>query len=269
MLNCEDIKKLNLIQDAEDENFKNASYDLRVGKIITTSDGKEKALYEIKPNSLTIAISKEKVKLPSNIIGHAYVKTTLSQRGIMANNIGIIDPGYEGHLSSVLVNFGQRVHLLKKNDIFLRITFTKISDTKEQIAPGTNSTEDYVNARKIDAAYLGNSFIDIVKEVSQEAKRVLDKSYAKTVQNLLLLLTVLGLILNAFNPSNKKINDVTKKQVENLQNQINSFNESQATIKNLENKIIYLTQEIDSISSKNHKLKKEKKENKADAHAKR
>lgn len=263
MLNHEDIKLNNLIQNADNNNFRNASYDLRVDKIITI-EGKEVSSFKIKPNSMAVAISKERVKLPNYIIGHAYVKTRLSQFGIMANNIGLIDTEYEGQLSSVLVNFGKDDYEIKEGDSFLRITFTKILAPVNSIPInyGPFSKDTYLNMRKSDSmSYLGNSFVNIDK-VTHAAKTEIQKSLAKTALTSGIWIAAAALILTAValfvGLKDDKINDTTNKKVENLQSQINSFNENQVLLldiqKEFKNNVVSLEKQVDSISRKNSEL---------------
>ena len=57
------------------------------------------------PQGIVQVVSSERVKVPSTITGLATVKTSLCNEGLLALNIGIIDPGYEGAISSFLLNF--------------------------------------------------------------------------------------------------------------------------------------------------------------------
>lgn len=73
ILNYEEIKRRKLLADFSEKNFENASYDLRIDSIITVK-GKIKNKLKIEPNGMAVVTSKETVKIPSNIIGHAFVR---------------------------------------------------------------------------------------------------------------------------------------------------------------------------------------------------
>jgi hypothetical protein len=47
--------------------------------------------------------------------------------GLLTLNTGIVDPGWHGRVSSFILNFGKDKHPLVKGDVFLRITFHKLS----------------------------------------------------------------------------------------------------------------------------------------------
>ncbi len=46
------------------------------------------------------------------MIGFAHVKTSLTKRGILATHTGIIDPMYDGYMSTLLINYGKHRNIL-------------------------------------------------------------------------------------------------------------------------------------------------------------
>ena len=109
---AEDMAAKGLIENGVDGGFRAASYDLHVGAILeapqedkrssgsATEDIRVSTGFSLRPQGMVRVISRERVKLPENIIGYALTKNGLSNKGILAINIGIIDPGYEGPISS-------------------------------------------------------------------------------------------------------------------------------------------------------------------------
>jgi Deoxycytidine deaminase len=252
MLNYEEIRKLNIIQQCALKNYKNASYDLRVDKIITP-DGKEQDTYSIKPNCMVVVVSQESVTVPENVIGFAYVKTSLSQKGIMANNIGIIDPQYSGPLSSVLINFGKEEYELSKDDPFLRITFTdfKTPHTKISIGYGPFESKEYLINRKGDAqSYLGNSFANI-DYIIKEAQKEIQTHYRSLFKNIGIWVAIAALVLNLFvfgfnlNRSVTEESKANYKQNEIFKSQMNSFYNTKTSIYAMEKQ---LQKKVDSLS---------------------
>src|ERR1700722_15541246 len=103
MLNRDEIKKLGLITDSDEQSFRAASYDLRIGTILAVRDGAPihvTSCYVLPPQGMVEVISWETIKVPPDIAGYASVKTSLSRDGLLALNTGILDPGYEGPLSA-------------------------------------------------------------------------------------------------------------------------------------------------------------------------
>jgi deoxycytidine triphosphate deaminase len=141
--------------------IRNASYDLETEMIIDM-DGKPYEEYKLPPQGMAYVISKEKLNLPKNIIAFAHVKTSITQRGIMATNIGIIDPCYEGSLSTLLINFGNKPLFLTKGRSYLRLTFHIVDDnyTSKKEAR-VISKEDYIADRKSDTDNLDQKFLNL------------------------------------------------------------------------------------------------------------
>jgi hypothetical protein len=99
------------------------------------------------------------------------VKTSLCNEGILALNIGIVDPGFSGPLQCTLVNFGKRRYRLKAGTIFGRITFHEnepISDLK-----GDSRTLQQVTEIAQDDVrkYLASDFLNFSKTVRKAAKQ--------------------------------------------------------------------------------------------------
>jgi dCTP deaminase len=98
-----------------------ASYELRVGSYFDA--GKRRRLaagdsLEIPPHSMVLMGTIEAVRLPLDIIGMMYLRSTYARLGLMPWFQGLVDPGYSGALTVVLQNatcqavtmsYGQRV----------------------------------------------------------------------------------------------------------------------------------------------------------------
>jgi hypothetical protein len=80
MLTSAEIKRLNLIRGAEENNFRAGSYDLRVGTIIKPDDSFSN-LYSLPAQGIVDVISREQIVLPDGIAGIALVKTSLCNEG--------------------------------------------------------------------------------------------------------------------------------------------------------------------------------------------
>lgn len=136
LLNGEELKKRELIQNADSSRFRAATYDLRIGQIFPPFEGDSKATryitnhegnasdgYYLQPQGMVRVVSQERVKLPKNIAGYALVKNRLCNAGVLAINIGVIDPLYDGPISSTLINFGNNPYCLSPGTEFLRLSF--------------------------------------------------------------------------------------------------------------------------------------------------
>lgn len=171
LLNRDEIAGRNLIVDAKSEKFRTASYDVSIGEVIGP-DGQSNSSLVISPQQMVVVISVERITLPEDIAGYAMPKTSFSNAGILALSTGIIDPKYEGKVSSILINFGQVPHLLQANDSFLRLTFHRINKPKKVSPAPSMSDEDYAKDRRDVATRLPDTFLNVSNIVTDVAERV-------------------------------------------------------------------------------------------------
>lgn len=104
------IAEQKLVQPAWQIKTKNSTCDLTVGKIFPM--GKRPRHWEVgtrefilKPGHMVSVVTSQTLSLPRNVTGLATLVTSLTQKGILCLNVGVIDPGYDGPLSAMLVNF--------------------------------------------------------------------------------------------------------------------------------------------------------------------
>jgi dUTPase len=193
LLNRDQIKNYGLVQGASDRRFRGASYDVEIGRIINHK-GDEVRQIDLEPQGMVRVISREKVKLPTGVGGYATIKTGLCDQGILAINIGIIDPGYEGLLSSTLINFGRNPNGLKVGDVFLRLTFHETAPATDTVPVSPIPDEDYVSEKKrLVRRDFSATFLDIEATATRAAERVVGTWKAKA----LLWTAVLALLFTA------------------------------------------------------------------------
>jgi len=135
VLNGLEIKQRKLLRRTEDEHFKAASYDLTIGNIITMK-GKVLEEYVIPPRGMVLIVTKEVFDLKSkNILGYTTVKNAQSTKGLLAINVGLIDPEWVNPISSAIINFGKNDIRIKKDDEILRVTFQETTSyTKSELS---------------------------------------------------------------------------------------------------------------------------------------
>jgi dUTPase len=170
-----------------------------VGKIFT-SDGKSHTSFVIKPQGIVEVVSAERLEMPEDVAGTAIVKTSLSDRGLLALNIGIIDPEYKGKVSSYLVNFSSTDQTVDVGEPFLRASFFKLSSKSSFSKVVDFKDDDYeLNSKRKIVSLFSDTFLN----TDQVIKRFLDESMEKYRNRLLayvsgaaLTLAVLTLFLN-------------------------------------------------------------------------
>jgi deoxycytidine triphosphate deaminase len=197
MLNRDEIVKRGLIVEGYDlQSQRDAGYDLRIQTLIGkgAKDQIELAVqsYDLAPQGIAAVVSREVVKLPPDICAYASVKTSLCREGVLAINIGVIDPGWEGPISSLLLNFGKDSYQLRSNQAFLRLTFHTITapDNVKSVVKDRTSYEGEV-MRGFEAR-LASTFMDFDKAAKASSKKYVDE-----MKNALLKYIPIGALMLA------------------------------------------------------------------------
>ena len=171
LLSGEAIQARNILANAVAQSFRNASYDLRIDRIVTVG-GEEVAEYIMPPQGMAEVISAERVAMPDDVAGYALVKTSLCNQGILAINIGIIDPGYSGLISSTLINFSKSPFVLRKGDVFLRLTFQEYRPQARVAHMAVGDAEYLADKKDKVKKHFSERFLDIKKTAEEVAKPV-------------------------------------------------------------------------------------------------
>jgi len=186
LLNKDEIEASNLIVEGfSKDSLRPAGYDLRVQTLISKRDGKSEKSEDdcdVSPQGIVLAMSQEVVKLPPGICAFASVKTTLCREGVMAINVGLIDPGWEGPISSVLLNFGKDPYRLKSGEAFLRLTFHRVTVPANFIPPPARSRATYeLEVRQRFDKRLAESYMDFDTAASKGSEK-----YARDIRGALI-----------------------------------------------------------------------------------
>ncbi len=162
ILNHEEIIKLGLIEGYNIDEFTNGSYNLTIGKIIDMKKN-ESSSFLLEPQGMVYVIFKERLIIPSNIIGFAHVKTSLTKKGIMATNIGIVDPNYNGFMSTLLINFSKTDCLINQNESALKVTFSSFNnpDKNIELLNNNKSISDYLIGTEKNILHLDDKFLNL------------------------------------------------------------------------------------------------------------
>ncbi len=124
-----------LIKNGLEKQIKNSTYDLTIGEIFPAGEKKktvkEGDFYYLKPRQAVLVLSKEEFGLPSTVTGIATLRTTLTKKGLLALNVGIVDPFFNGPISTTLINFSEREVPIHLGMPFFRVVFMEHDDVSE------------------------------------------------------------------------------------------------------------------------------------------
>ncbi len=177
MLSADEIKSKQIIQNALQGSYRAASYDLQISTIISPS-GEAADEFTLLPRGMVEVISRERVKIPTDVSGYAMVKTSLCDQGILAINIGILDPGYEGRISSTLINFGKGPRYLRSGDVFLRLTFHDFAPLNTPTATKNVADSDYIADKTAKVKrHFSETFLNLEESVQRLTRPVAQRVF--------------------------------------------------------------------------------------------
>lgn len=176
LLSGEEIKTLGIVQGSTNGDLYRAStYDLSVGEIIPSGYWPGGTEYRLPAGGTVRVVSKESLQMPKDITGHALLKNELCRKGVLAINIGVIDPGFEGPLSSILINFGRSDFVVKQGAAFLRISFHRCPVSPKSDNASKYTREGYIsNVRDEVAAYMAPTFLNMEVTAEKAAGQVME-----------------------------------------------------------------------------------------------
>lgn len=170
ILTDREIKHYGLVGNARESSVRASTYDATVGKIISEGKVLTDDSFDLPRRGIVWVVSNEIFTLPETITGLATLRTTWTHRGILALNLGIIDPGYRGPLATALVNFGNNDFQISIGDPFFRIIF-QIHAIPEQTTKTEKTLKAYVSEVVDKSRFFSKTFLgmeSLVREVSDE-----------------------------------------------------------------------------------------------------
>jgi deoxycytidine triphosphate deaminase len=199
LLNGKQIKERNLIHDDCIKNYRQASYDLRAGKIIDEK-GEILDACVIPPRGLVTVVTMETLCIPDGVQGYATLKNSLSLDGLLALSTGLVDPGWEAPLSSAIVNFGKNNIQVSREDSFLRITFHDYEkDINSPPEERKFDFEEYVRIRSGNhVKTFSNTFLglnNLMRDLIKENRSHIVAVTAATIGLLTLIAAFLSLFI--------------------------------------------------------------------------
>ena len=180
LLGEEEIQASGLVEDSRPSGYRATTYDLSIAEIVPADPAKNNGevvdTYVLEPGGTVRVVSRESLKLPNTITAHVLLKNDLCRKGILAINIGVVDPGFEGPLSSTLINFGRSNFIVKRDDPFLRVSFFHCKEsTKAALSQKWNRSDYLSRVRDEVLAYATPTFLDIENTTQKAADKMYER----------------------------------------------------------------------------------------------
>ena len=196
-----------IIEFHDPKQIKYCGCELTLGNAVTPSTGvilsltgkprgwfsnvvKTSKCFVIEPSETVVLVTKEKLNMPQDLCATYGQLNRLANRGLMILNTSIVEPGYSGPLSCVLVNFSSQKHALSPGHSIAKLTFHQVYGIPEELFISQSSTrDDYEVQASKNAIYLPKSLLDI----SGLEERVTERVGGKMRRNIILSGIIIGL----------------------------------------------------------------------------
>jgi hypothetical protein len=121
ILNREQIEAAGIVSGAIQASCRATTYDATIGDIIAEGELLEKDTFVLEKRGVVWVVSAEEFEFGDTKTGLATLKTTWTHKGVLALNVGVVDPGWKGPLATALVNFSGGKISISKGDPFFRV----------------------------------------------------------------------------------------------------------------------------------------------------
>ncbi len=115
-------------ENYSEESLTPNGYDLRINEIMYGGNTHEEVL--VKTGGQFFISTVEKVKMPENIAGMLWIRSSYSRKGLFGS-FGFVDAGFEGRLTLSFFNAGPEI-TVKENDRIVQMVFIRMEESAEK-----------------------------------------------------------------------------------------------------------------------------------------
>jgi dUTPase len=170
ILNREQIRDAGIVIGAVEASRRSTTYDATIGDIISEGELIKNDTFMLEKRGVVWVVSAEEFEFGATKTGLATLKTTWTHKGVLALNVGVIDPGWKGPLATALVNFSGGRISLKKGDPFFRVMVFSHKQTK--FASVGKERDGYVGEIMDRSRLFATTFLDTHSLVDEVATKV-------------------------------------------------------------------------------------------------
>jgi deoxycytidine triphosphate deaminase len=185
-----------LLANYDPNRIKYCGYELTLGDIFLPETGEMQSIaaapapagpgihssvkcWTVRPAETLLAITRETVIIPDSVCATYGQLNRLANRGLMILNTSIVEPGYNGPLSCLLVNFSSQPVSLCPGESIAKINFHQLLGVPTILQP-TITRADYERQVAKNAVLLPKSLLDISgveKRVSESVGKGVRRSF--------------------------------------------------------------------------------------------
>lgn len=187
------IQKNELVPSGNTDSATHCSYEFTAALILKGGSPKAEPIIEsgvvIEPAQLVWLRAQEEISIPAGMVGLWIQTQTLARQGLLLLNITLIEPGYEGPLSAVLVNFGNKKVIIRPDTKIAKVVFLTLDSKADKLVEKWDSKT--YNAELLDmAANAPTSFLQLetflpnIEERAKARLMAMDKEIELNVGNI-------------------------------------------------------------------------------------
>lgn len=124
-----------VLEPYAEESQQPASYDLRASEPIL-----------LRRQIMTLLASKEWIELPTDIAATLRCRSSFARRGVFLSG-GFVDPGFRGHLTLCLINFGPEEIVIREGERIVQIIFQEMDNADHGYSGQYQDSYGVVTAR--------------------------------------------------------------------------------------------------------------------------
>ncbi len=149
---CERIRKNELVPGGDKALAQECSYSFLPGKAFLPGTDKPAVDFlwspaetrvVVEPGKMVWVRTRDRVKIPTNIVGFWWQTNTLSRKGLMLVNMSMVEPGYAGDLACLFVNFGSSSVIIDAKTVVAKMVFVDMRGPAHQSFEGVKTREEY------------------------------------------------------------------------------------------------------------------------------
>ncbi|MFP4609119.1 MAG: dCTP deaminase [Candidatus Aenigmatarchaeota archaeon] len=120
------------IENFDEENLTPNGYDLTIAEIVVEDRRPQTEGESVIPADTWFAVStREYVRLPSNVAGELWIRTTWARQGVVSS-FGMVDAGFEGNLTLSAYNSHKELEM-PIGERFAQICFIELAEKSEKM----------------------------------------------------------------------------------------------------------------------------------------
>lgn len=188
------IQSAGLVSRSVSSSFRSTTYDATIERIISDGEVWGENTFVLPKRGVVWVVSKETFKFGETHTGLATLKTTWTHKGLLALNVGVIDPGWDGPLATALVNFSNTKIPISVGDPFFRVLFFEHEEVS--CKADRQGRDKYVADKQALSGRFSTTFLDmhsLVGEVAGAVFKMPSFAFWATIVGLVLaVLSIFG-----------------------------------------------------------------------------